>query len=83
MSLEICDVQHLDKSGEISCVFRFEEQLQRWLVFDPLDSVPIPLFVPSTLLSIPEILVPKQHPSVSAASITQVDKLYFAYLLLP
>lgn len=50
---------------------RFEEQLQRWLVFDPLDSVPIPLFVPSTLLSMPEILVPKQHPSVSAASITQ------------
>lgn len=50
---------------------RFEEQLQRWLVLDPLDLVSIPLFVPSTLLSMPEILVPKQRPSVSAACITQ------------
>ncbi|KAI5628091.1 germinal-center associated nuclear protein [Silurus asotus] len=50
---------------------RFEEQLQRWLEVDPLDSVSIPLFVPSTLLSMPEFLLPKQHPSARAACITQ------------
>lgn len=64
-------------------MFRFEEQLQRWLEVDPLDSVSIPLFVPSTLLSMPEILVPKQYRSASAPRITQVLNLHFAFLLLP
>uniref|UniRef100_A0A8C9RYG3 Germinal-center associated nuclear protein n=1 Tax=Scleropages formosus TaxID=113540 RepID=A0A8C9RYG3_SCLFO len=44
---------------------RFEEQLQRWLKMDPLDSFTMPLFVPSTLLSVPEIMVasPKTAPT--------------------
>ncbi|XP_060732789.1 germinal-center associated nuclear protein [Tachysurus vachellii] len=46
---------------------RFEEQLQRWLALEPLDSATTPLFVPSTLLSMPEILIPIQRPSASAA----------------
>ncbi|XP_053352443.1 germinal-center associated nuclear protein [Clarias gariepinus] len=50
---------------------RFEEQLKCWLEVDPLDLVSIPLFVPSTLLSMPEILIPKQSPSAFAACITK------------
>ncbi|KAL4635621.1 germinal-center associated nuclear protein [Arapaima gigas] len=47
---------------------RFEEQLQHWLKMDPLDSFTMPLFVPSTLLSVPEIMVasPKTPPSSPA-----------------
>lgn len=60
-------------------MFRFEEQLQQWLALEPLDSVSIPLFVPSTLLSMPEILVPKQCPRASAASRIQV----LSFVLLP
>lgn len=56
-------------------MFRFEEQLQRWLEVDPLDSISIPLFVPSTLLSMPGILVPKQRQSTSAPCVTQVLNL--------
>ncbi|TSK92908.1 Germinal-center associated nuclear protein [Bagarius yarrelli] len=50
---------------------RFEEQLQRWLTLEPLDSASMPLFVPSTLLSMPEILVSKHRHSTSAACSVQ------------
>lgn len=49
---------------------KFEEQLQRWLAMDSLQSVSLPLFMPSTLLSVPEILLserrnilPAVHPT--------------------
>ncbi|XP_026851591.2 LOW QUALITY PROTEIN: germinal-center associated nuclear protein [Electrophorus electricus] len=50
---------------------RFEQQLERWLAQDPLDSVSMPLFIPSTLLSVPEFLAPSRRPIVSAASLKQ------------
>ncbi|XP_072541729.1 germinal-center associated nuclear protein [Salminus brasiliensis] len=50
---------------------RFEEQLQRWLEVDPLGSVSMPLFMPSTLLCVPEILTPSRRSSAPTACLTQ------------
>uniref|UniRef100_A0A8C9WGI3 Germinal-center associated nuclear protein n=1 Tax=Scleropages formosus TaxID=113540 RepID=A0A8C9WGI3_SCLFO len=54
---------------------RFEEQLQRWLKMDPLDSFTMPLFVPSTLLSVPEIMVasPKTAPTSLARPVWEKE----------
>ncbi|XP_076858543.1 germinal-center associated nuclear protein [Brachyhypopomus gauderio] len=49
----------------------FEEQLQRWLAMDALDTVSMPLFIPSTLLSVPEILASARRPDASAAFLGQ------------
>ncbi|KAI4878707.1 hypothetical protein NFI96_013487 [Prochilodus magdalenae] len=53
---------------------RFEEQLQRWLEVDPMGSVSMPLFMPSTLLSVPEILTPSRRLPVSTACLAQEMK---------
>ncbi|XP_021434900.2 germinal-center associated nuclear protein isoform X2 [Oncorhynchus mykiss] len=37
---------------------RCEEQLQRWLEVEPLDSLSMPLFMPSSLLSMTNIMAP-------------------------
>ncbi|XP_030643492.1 germinal-center associated nuclear protein [Chanos chanos] len=50
---------------------RFEEQLQRWLDVDPLTSLSMPLFLPSTLLSVPEILTTSQRSPAASASLRQ------------
>uniref|UniRef100_A0A8C7PY41 Germinal-center associated nuclear protein n=1 Tax=Oncorhynchus mykiss TaxID=8022 RepID=A0A8C7PY41_ONCMY len=39
---------------------RCEEQLQRWLEVEPLDSLSMPLFMPSSLLSMTNIMAPIQ-----------------------
>ncbi|KAJ8012892.1 hypothetical protein DPEC_G00047600 [Dallia pectoralis] len=48
---------------------RCEEQLQRWLEVEPLDTPTLPLFMPSTLLSMTNIMAPIR----TAAAVTQVD----------
>ncbi|MBN3314505.1 GANP protein, partial [Atractosteus spatula] len=51
---------------------RFEEQLQQWLEVDPLDSFSMPLFMPSTLISVPEIMAASQRafPAPAAVSLS-------------
>ncbi|XP_041925259.1 germinal-center associated nuclear protein [Alosa sapidissima] len=55
---------------------RFEEQLRRWLDGDSLDTPSLPLFVPSTLLMLPELMThtrraPTAATMALAASLTQ------------
>uniref|UniRef100_A0A6Q2X0U9 Germinal-center associated nuclear protein n=1 Tax=Esox lucius TaxID=8010 RepID=A0A6Q2X0U9_ESOLU len=45
---------------------RCEEQLQRWLEVEPLDMPSLPLFMPSTLLSMTNILAPIRTPAADA-----------------
>ncbi|KAJ8247072.1 hypothetical protein GJAV_G00258440 [Gymnothorax javanicus] len=47
---------------------RFEEQLQGWLERDPLDSFSMPAFMPSSLISVPEIMTPAAKASVTGAA---------------
>ncbi|KAJ8282584.1 hypothetical protein COCON_G00051030 [Conger conger] len=49
---------------------RFEEQLQRWLERDPLDSFSMPAFMPSSLISVPEIMTPAAKASSACAEHT-------------
>lgn len=50
---------------------RCEEQLQRWLEVEPLDSLSMPLFMPSSLLSTTNIMAPIRT-SGGASTATQV-----------
>uniref|UniRef100_A0A4W5P0G4 Germinal-center associated nuclear protein n=1 Tax=Hucho hucho TaxID=62062 RepID=A0A4W5P0G4_9TELE len=50
---------------------RCEEQLQRWLEVEPLDSLSMPLFMPSSLLSATNIMAPIRT-SGGASTATQV-----------
>uniref|UniRef100_A0A8C7GGN7 Germinal-center associated nuclear protein n=1 Tax=Oncorhynchus kisutch TaxID=8019 RepID=A0A8C7GGN7_ONCKI len=50
---------------------RCEEQLQRWLEVEPLDSLSMPLFMPSSLLSMTNIMTPIRT-SGGASTATQV-----------
>nr|XP_006636742.1 PREDICTED: germinal-center associated nuclear protein [Lepisosteus oculatus] len=49
---------------------RFEEQLQQWLEVDPLDSFSMPLFMPSTLISVPEIMAASQRAFPASAAVS-------------
>ncbi|XP_062390501.1 germinal-center associated nuclear protein [Sardina pilchardus] len=47
---------------------RFEEQLRRWLDGDSLDTPSLPLFVPSTLLTLPELMTHTRGPPAATAT---------------
>ncbi|XP_010878121.2 germinal-center associated nuclear protein [Esox lucius] len=52
---------------------RCEEQLQRWLEVEPLDMPSLPLFMPSTLLSMTNILAPIRTPAADVAAPQEAD----------
>ncbi|KAI1884892.1 hypothetical protein AGOR_G00214560 [Albula goreensis] len=52
---------------------KFEEQLQRWLEKDPLDSFSMPAFMPSSLISVPEIMAPASKTTVSTALTQEME----------
>lgn len=49
---------------------RFEEQLRHWLEGDSLDTPSLPLFIPSTLLTLPELMSHSRKPPSAAMALT-------------
>ncbi|XP_036400726.1 germinal-center associated nuclear protein [Megalops cyprinoides] len=50
---------------------RFEEQLQRWLEKDPLESFSMPAFMPSSLISVPEMMAPTPKTATANTTLAQ------------
>lgn len=67
------NLQYVCVMFNTTAVYRYMEQLQRWLDGDPVDHLSTPLFIPSsTLLSMPTTIMHAPTAKTRDATLTQV-----------